>query len=185
MNKETAEQFAATTFRAIISNFIKYPDDLELTIYWKGTALIIKPKANCNDHGKMIGVDRENYDALAAIMGLIGNRIFTEIKLARASLPDKGNFEVRTPYEQAATWDSAETKAILESIVSNFAVHTFDVTGREVEEAGKTFFHVTFCANEKFEPEIGRIAYHLSKVLHATGRARGRKIYVSASCEKG
>ena len=178
------EQVGNETFRSIVEPFLKYPEHLEVDTFFDADTLVIEPRANYADHGKLIGKDKANFNAIGMILFLIGERMGRRIRLNNPLPAIRGEQEFLTPYERARKWKSDEAREILDGITARFTKDKFEIRTREDEDEGRTFFHVVFSSSENLNVAVGQVGYSLSKIMHAIGRARGRLIYVSAEQKK-
>lgn len=183
-NLDQISEIAELAYRTIISPSLKYPEDLEVFTFWRDEVLIVEPRCNYADFGQLMGKDRAKFDAIQLILALVGRRFNCRFRLNKPQPAVKGDAEFHEPYKQAANWKSDEMKGVLQDIVSQFAKHPVEISCEEDNGEGETKMHIIFSRKEDFQVVTGQIAHSLSKIIHAAGRARGRKIYVTGSEKK-
>ena len=185
MTKEnkTMTELAESAFRKMVEPFIKHPENLEVNCFQERSTIIVEARAHYADTGKIIGKGKANFTAVSTILALIGFRNGVNIRLNNL-LPSKvGGQEFLTPFDNQDDWPEQQTTADLEEILKMFLAQTFTlIIGTEkVHDEEWTVYTIGISEKEKLPISSAQIARELSKIFHAIGKERGRRIKVEAS----
>lgn len=175
---KTMMNLAESSFRKLVVPFIKHADDLEVNVFEQQGTIIVEPRAHYADTGKVIGKGKANFAAVQTILALVGHRHGFKIRLNNL-LPSKvGDSEFLTPFDPIEDWPAQETFNDLKELLGIFLAEPFSV--KVSEDDDWTTYTLTISQKEKLPISSAQIARELSKLMHATGRARGRLIKVEA-----
>lgn len=184
MTKEnkTMMEIAEAAFRKMVIPFIKHPENLEVNSFQERGTVIVEARAHYADTGKIIGKAKGNFTAVSTILALVGYRNGVNIRLNNL-LPSKvGGQEFLTPFDPQEDWPEQQTTAELEEILKMFLAQTFTLTiGTEmVHDEEWTVYTIGVSKNEKLPISPAQIAREISKIFHAIGKERGRRIRVES-----
>jgi predicted RNA-binding protein YlqC (UPF0109 family) len=175
-------EMVENVFRLIVSDFIAHPENLEvLASFEHGKAFAENPKviveARCHyaDQGRIIGKQKVNFTAIETILSLVANHLGIIIRLNNL-LPSKiGSAENSQTQE---LWSNDKYAAKLKELLNNFLENDAQIETRDGK--GETTFNIVFHPQEKLPIAAGNIAFSLSKIFHAIGKARNQTIKITA-----
>ena len=169
------------SFRFIVTQFIKHPENLEVSSFNDGGKIIIKARAHYADQGKIIGKDKANLMAVRSIMDCVASRLGVSVKVDNILPASVGAQESPQPFSPVKLWSEDATRADLKKTLDFFLQRPFEIESKPDNAEFKTTFNLKISTLEKLPISVGQAAYALSKIFHATGRMRGRLIYVTGT----
>lgn len=175
------EEVAEQSYRTIVKLLIKYHQDLEVNVFEENGKIIIEPRANYADCGKLIGKQRATQDSISNLLMLAGDKHGEKFKLSKLLPARTGTSEESIPFTPDKNWKPDSVEQSLEEILDLFLSHDYDFDLRH--EGDETHIHIKISKDEKLILAVGQIAFSLSKIFHAIGRSQGRKIYITASSD--
>ena len=180
-NKNIIE-LAESAFRKLVTGFIKHPSDLEVNTMLINGDIVIQPRAHYADTGNIIGKSKANFTAVETILAIIGYKNKFNIRLNRLLPAVKGSAEFQAPFDSQEDWPEQQTTADLNEILALFTAQKplVKVATEIIEGEEWTAYYIKFSPLEKLPIAPDQIARSLSKIMHAVGRERGRKVKVEA-----
>lgn len=170
--KEELREF----FFMLVSNYIHYPEELEVEVQAMGGGLAVRLTPKEFDYGKINGRGGENIQALALIATEVARNKRVPIRVMLlgptekpTERPSRGQ---EIPYVVDPLWNNERIKPIVKEVLRMTGKEHIRVLMRKGQEVGEHFFVIEGFMDEE-EREFGGA---LGRLMIAIGRTQGAQL---------